>query len=127
MKNNKGQSLIDVIFSIGIVVLVLTGVIVLVVSTAKIKRITFDRQKAVELSQSLIENKILEIKNDPLSFWNGAVALNGTSSPAVTQGVYSYTIAYSSCTATSCNITFNLTWGDNQSLSVNRFFTRQGI
>ncbi len=72
MKKNKGQSLIDVIFSMGIVVLVLTGVVILIVSTAKVKRLAFERQKAVELSQLLMENKVLEMEYDPLIFWNTA-------------------------------------------------------
>jgi len=129
MKNKKGQSLIDVIFSMGIVVLVLTGVIVLVVSTAKVKRLAFERQKAIELSQLLIENKVLESKNDQINFWNGGYS--NDDKPVSDFGEFSgyqYTInSNPSCNDQSCNLTFTINWGDSQSLSVERLFLRKGI
>lgn len=130
MKNNKGQSLVDVIFSMGIVVLVLTGVIILVVSTAKVKRLAFERQKAVELSQLLIEYKILESKNDPSGFWNdGSYGIN--TKPVSDFGSdfsgYSYTINHDiGCNNQSCKMIFTINWSD-QSLLVERFFSRKGI
>lgn len=130
MNNNKGQSLIDVVFSIGIVVLVLTGVVVLVVSTAKIKRVTFERQKAVELSQLLIEKQILDIKNDTLGFWDGAKnnSINNQGSNIGSGFIdYNYDIVYSDCNNQSCNVIFTVKWGDLQELSVERFFLRRGI
>ena len=45
MKNKKGQSLLEVIFSIGVVVLVLAGVAILVVNTTKAKRISWKEKK----------------------------------------------------------------------------------
>ena len=130
MKNNKGQSLIDVVFSIGIIVLVLTGVVVLVVSTAKIKRITLERQKAVELSQLLIEKQILDIKNDTLGFWDGTKT-NSTNNQGFSIGSgfinYSYDIVYSGCNNQACNVIFTVKWGDLQELSVERLFLRRGI
>ena len=130
MNNNKGQSLIDIIFSIGIITLVLTGVVVLVVSTARVKRMAFERQKAIELSQLLIENKILESKNDQTVFWNGGY---GDDSKPVTDfgdfSNYQYTIDPDpSCNNTSCNLTFTVRWeGADQSLSVSRLFLKKGI
>jgi len=128
MKNNKGQSLIDVIFSMGIVVLVLTGVIILVVSTAKVKRMAFERQKAVELSQLLIENKVLESKNDQTVFWNGSKTNQSNQSyvGAVFDG-YLYDVEYEDCGSISCKIIFTVKWGDNQNLKVERLFLRKGI
>ncbi|MDD2483193.1 MAG: hypothetical protein PHE32_01630 [Candidatus Shapirobacteria bacterium] len=128
MNNKKGQSLIDVIFSMGIVVLVLTGIIVLVVNTAKVKRLAFERQKAVELSQLLIEYKILESKSDSFSFWNGgSYGINNKDFGSDFSG-YSYTINHDSgCNDQNCKITFTINWGDGQSLSVERLFLRKGI
>jgi hypothetical protein len=127
MKNNKGQSLIDVIFSIGIVVLVLTGIVVLVVSTAKVKRMAFERQKAVELSQLLIEGKILETKNNV--FWSETTPYRvdfGSTNPNFSD--YTYDVGYSGCNnIQTCNIIFTVRWGDSQKLSVERLFSRQGI
>ena len=133
MKNKKGQSLVDVIFSIGIIVLVLTGVVVLVVSTAKIKRINSQRQKAVELSQLLIEDKISEIKDDPSTFWNSAEDHVFNSENAGNFGEdfvgYTYVLEQKNCNDhNSCDIIFNISWEDGtQSLSVKRLFLKNGI
>ena len=132
MKNNKGQSLIDIIFSVGIVVLVLTGVIALVVSTTKLKKISLERQKAVELSQLLIDDQILKIKNDRPGFWD-EIKLNKLYQLGTNFGEefssYEYNINYQNgnCGTQECNIIFVINWGDGQSLSVERFFTRKGI
>ncbi|MDD4784935.1 MAG: hypothetical protein PHH12_00550 [Candidatus Shapirobacteria bacterium] len=123
----EGQSLIDVIFSIGIVILVLTGVVALVVNIAKVKRMTYERQKGVELSQLLIENKILESKNNLVAFWNGGYS--DDSKPVTDFGDfsgYSYNIVADGCSSQKCNLIFNVQWAD-QSLSVERLFLRQGI
>jgi hypothetical protein len=128
MKHNKGQSIVDMIFSIGIITLVLTGVVVLIVSTAKLKRISLERQKAVELSQLLIEKKTLYIKENKSDFWDNISSLpdeinsNDSNFPG-----YSYDVVYSGCNSTSCKVVFTVKWGDNQSLSVEKFFSKQGI
>ena len=130
MKNNKGQSLIDVIFSMGIIVLVLTGVVILVVSTAKVKRLAFERQKAIELSQLLIENKVLESKNDQTTFWNGGYSNDDKSvSDFGDFSGYQYSINPNpSCNNQSCNLIFTVKWeGVGKSLSVERLFLRKGI
>lgn len=129
MKNKKGQSLIDVIFSIAMVVLVLTGVVVLIVSTAKVKRVAFERSRAIELSQKIIDAEVKKVKDDPLSYWSSAKNdFNGTDSDFPG---YDYRIQYD-CDivggpSDNCSIIFNINWGDNQSLSVERFFSRRGI
>lgn len=126
MNNKKGQSLIDVVFSIGILALVLVGVMMLVVSTTKAKIMTSERQKAIQLSQLLIENKVVEVKNDMLSFWNsehvGGVGVTKTDFSG-----YLYDVEYSDCDSDSCKIIFTVKWGDSQSLSVERLFLRQGL
>lgn len=123
MKNKKGQSLIEIVFSIGIVVLVMTGAAILVVNTTKAKTMTLERQKAVEVSQKLIENKISSIKNNPLAFWDG----NHDEENGYLDD-YNYKIEYN-CNPDkkSCNIFFTVNWGNNQSLKVERFFSRGGI
>jgi len=129
MKNKKGQSLIEIVFSIGVVTLVLTGVVTLVINTANSNRVLSEREKAVELSQVLIENKVLEIKNDPLTFWNSANSLDGITEVNKTiDGFtgYLYDVEYKSCNNNSCNIVFSVRWGNSQTLSVERFFSRIG-
>jgi len=129
MKNNKGQSLVDVIFSVGILSLVLTGVVTLVVTTAKVKRMTFERQKATELSQLLIEDKILESKNNFFDFWEGNYG--DDSKPVSSYGDFSgyeYSIETDNCDNQKCNLKFEIRWSEGQqSLSVERLFLRQGI
>lgn len=127
VERESGQSLIDVIFSIGIVVLVLTGVVTLVVNITKVKTMAYERQRAIELSQLLIEDKLLESKNNLLVFWNGGYA--DDSKPVTAFGDfsgYSYSIVPYDCDRSKCNLVFTIEWAD-QSLSVERFFLRQGI
>lgn len=130
MTNKKGQSVIEIVFSVGIIVLVLTGVVVLVVSTASAKRKTAEREKAVELSQKLIEDKVLEIKKDPLNFWNGTKQ-NQTNQTDGDFNRYSYDVQYGDdsrvCNDKNCVVIFTVKWGDFQTLSVERLFSREGL
>lgn len=132
MKNKKGLSIIDVIFSMGIVVLVLTGVIILIVNTASARRAAYERQKAVEFSQLLIETKVLEIKNDPVNFWNNLSNLsdqenkNAESINSNFSG-YLYNVEYKNCVTSNCTIIFTVKWGDSQELKVERLFLRKGV
>ncbi len=126
MKNKRGQSLIDVVFSIGILSLVLVGVMMLVVGTAKAKIMASERQKAIQLSQLLIETKVVEVKNDMLTFWNSGHENKINQSEIGFDG-YLYDVRYESCDTYSCKIIFTVKWGDNQSLSVERLFSRQGL
>ncbi len=119
----NGQSLIDVIFSIGILVLVLTGVLVLIVSTAKLKTIDSKRSKAVEMSQRLIEQEIKKAKDNPSLFWTFPKLPYSAST-----GGYNYVINYD-CNSdkSKCNGVFTISWGDGESLSVERLFLKTGI
>lgn len=130
MENKKGQSLIDVVFSLTILILVLTGVIVLIVSTTKAKTLVSERKKATEFSQKKIENEIEFIKNNTLAFWSNPENTPNTQDSVNFPG-YTSVITYN-CTINgnandNCNVIFTVNWGDNQTLSVTRFFTRQGI
>ncbi len=129
MKNKKGQSLIDVVFSIGIVVLVLTGVVVLIVSTAKVKGLAFEREKAVQLSQKIIDAEVKKTKDDPSGFWT--LPKDDISSTDSDFPGYSYDVDYvcviTGISSDKCDVTFTVNWGDNQTLSVKRLFSRQGI
>jgi len=129
MNNKKGQSLVDVVFSIGILSLVLVGVMMLVVGTAKAKMAASERQKAIQLSQLLIENKVVEIKNGFLVFWNAPSHNDtiGQTNVAFTGYFYDTTYDNSCNNNSSCKIIFTVRWGDSQSLAVERLFLRQGL
>lgn len=66
----KGQGIVEVVFSIGIVLLILSGVVILMVNTFGAKNKGFDRKKATQLAQVVIEEKVAERNNETESFWN---------------------------------------------------------
>ena len=130
MKNKKGQSLIEIVFSICIVILVLTGVAVLTVSTNKAKTLSSEREKAIELSQLLIENKLSDIKINGSNFWSGIGRENKMNQSYQGFDGYSYDVQYGDsgriCNDKNCVVIFTVKWGDNQSLSVERLFSKIG-
>lgn len=127
MKNNKGQSLMDVIFSITTVVLVLTGIVALAVNTSKTRRVIFERQKATELAQKIIEREVNSVKNDTSGFWETKKTNTQSSSVDDFPG-YIYGVVYSyGADGNSCNVKIIVNWGVGQSLSVQRFFSKKGL
>lgn len=66
----KGQGIVEVVFSIGIVLLILSGVVILMVNTFGAKNKGFDRKKATQLAQMIIEEKVAERDNETETFWN---------------------------------------------------------
>ena len=74
-----------------------------------------ERKKMVELSQLLIENKILEIKKDPLAFWDVASSLDPTIIESKQAGEintnfngYQYDVSYKECGVNQCTINFKI-------------------
>jgi len=131
IKNNKGQSLIEVILSIGVVVLVITGIIVLMVTTAGIKNNSFDRKKATQMAGTILENLTKNKNEDPGLFWRLSNVNNGTISdyPGFTYNV-GFTVVndVGVCTdtgSTRCaNAEVTVLWKDNKAVNVSRFFLR---
>lgn len=73
MKTDKktiGQSIIEVVFAVGVIGLVLTGVISLVVKSVNSNSKTMTRDKAVELANIVMEGLVAKQKNSPATFWN---------------------------------------------------------
>ena len=66
----KGQGIVEVVFSVGVVLLILSGVVILIVNTFGAKNKGFDRKKATQLAQMIIEEKVAERNNETESFWN---------------------------------------------------------
>ena len=133
----KGQGLIEAVYSMGILGLVLTGVVVLFLMTVASKKTEFDRKKATELSSLVLEELVDSSKNDKSNFW----ILNGTqnSTKSGFDGyVYSvgFTNVYNDSDYPNCgvgvtdcaNAIVKIDWqGKNpQSMSVSRFFTKNG-
>ena len=70
MKNQKGQSIVELVFAIGVVAMVMTGVVVLLVNSFGARNKSFDRKKAVELAEIVTEDLIDWSKNDFEAFWD---------------------------------------------------------
>jgi len=129
--NNKGQSLVEVIMSIGVVVLVITGVIVLIVATVGIKNNSFDRKKATQMAGVVLENLTKKKNEDPESFWQLSSTSNGTVAnfPGFTYNV-GFTVVNDvgvcvDAGSTRCaNAEVTVLWKDNKAVNVNRFFLR---
>lgn len=68
-KEEKGQSLVELIFSVGIIVLVLTGVVVLVSNVLGARTKALTRKKATELATLVVEDLVNKSKNSPDIFW----------------------------------------------------------
>jgi len=122
MKNNKGQSLIEVLFSITVVVLVLTGVVSLMVKVLSVRGEASLRKKASDLSTIVIENKIKEKDNTPDSFWNNPISL--TDQTMVGFEGLSYDVGKTNV-GQDLNMVVTVRWAD-QSLTIQRYFSKKG-
>ena len=77
MKTGKqGQSLFEVVFAVGVIILVLTGVVALAVNSMGSRTRGYERKRASELGTKVIEGLIKEKNEDPLKFWKLAGAAN---------------------------------------------------
>jgi hypothetical protein len=129
MTKQRGQSLVEVIFSVGVLVMVITAVISLIVKTTGIKSMEFQRKKASEMSEMVIE-VLVESKKNNADFW----LLNDITSPQTIDGYdgYSYVVDFSLNTEGNCSDTeiecadaiVTISWENGQTFTVNRFFSK---
>lgn len=68
--SQKGQSIVELVFAIGVVALVMTGVVILLVNSLGARNKSFDRKKAVELAEIVTEDLVNWSKNDFAAFWD---------------------------------------------------------
>jgi len=131
----KGQGLIEVIYAIGILGLVMTGVVILILMAITNNKNDYDRKKAVELGTRVIEDMVDKNKNDVNNFWN----FNSISNLSVTgydNFVYSIgftnisnDVRYPNCGVgvTDCvevNVRVDWMGKEKQSVYFNRFFSK---
>ena len=133
----KGQGTIEAIYSIGILGMVLTGVVILILMTITNKKNDFDRKKATELGTMVMEEQISSSKNDSNNFWN-LTNIAGKTKPEFVGYVYSIgysnissNASYPNCGVTGVNcaeVVVKIDWqGKNpQSIFFNRFFSKNG-
>jgi hypothetical protein len=135
-----GQSLIEVIFSVGVIVLVLTAVISLMISSLHSRTTGYDRKKADEMGQKVVEQLVEEKDQDPADFWDVGssfwTANNGISQTMGGYDGYNYVIGFIPVTniGTSCppspiicaNATINVGYSGNNGDNVifTRFFSK---
>ena len=131
---NKGQSLVELVFSIAVIVLVLSGVVVLVINVLGSRTKAFDRKRATRLAELVTEQLVDQKENDPVIFWQLSPIINMTNSSTDYQG-YTYSVGFTNVVGGSCGVgitdcaeaVLSIGWSGktNQVLIFNRFFTRK--
>ncbi len=130
----KGQSLIEVVFSIGMVALVISGVVFLILATLGSRTKSYDRKKAVEIAQNVIEGMVQTKNDDGTSFWNlNSAYWVGLGTSQVSNN-YFYSVTVSQYSSNGCSalrvecINANVTvgWNNGQKIeNFTRFFSRK--
>jgi len=133
----KGQGIIEAVYSIGVLGMILTGAIILIIMSAASKKNDFDRKKAAEMGNIVIEELIASSRNDQNSFWE---LNNRTGVTKPNFDGYSYSVEYTNISAdsdypncgvgvTNCaeaRVVVNWEGKNPQSMTFNRFFTKNG-
>jgi len=124
IKNKEsGQSMIEMVFAITIVALVITGVVVLIVTSIGAKNRSFSRKKAMEMAEVVMEDLVDQKRNNSVVFWEKNSKIGQTLPNFLG---YSYDIGYSGmdCNNGDCMMaTVTVNWGDSQNVSINKFFS----
>jgi hypothetical protein len=123
----KGQGIVEVVFSIGVVLLILSGVVILMVNTFGAKNKGFDRKKATQLAQMIIEETVAERDNNPETFWSNIE--NGVKEERLTKedgfAGYFYNVTYIKIDDDSGRVEVDV-WmdGRDEKVTFERFFGR---
>ncbi len=135
----QAQALIESVVAIGILALVMTAAVALIVMSTANRQTSFDRRKANELANKVVEDFVDRSQNNPILFWNyqesAQTGLSNSSFPGYVYTVDFDTITqsatYPNCgtgTPRQCTeLMVKVDWpGKNpQSLTVRRFFSRK--
>ncbi len=125
MKTEKGLSIIEIIFSVGVTVLVITGVVSLMVKSTGVKTDALQRKKATVVAQKVMEGLVDQKNNDRDNFWK-LTPISDTIEN------YSYTVGFSGVTDDDCTDTEPWTcvyavvrvgWSGGETVEVKRFFS----
>ena len=119
-----GQSLIEIVFSIGIIALVVTASVILIVNAMGAKNNGFERKKATEMAEIVMEDLVSQKRNDSNNFWS-LTTKAGETLPTFTG--YNYSIGYNTdgISCSDCvNTAVTINWGNDQILTVSRFFSK---
>jgi len=129
----KGQSLVEMVFAVGIVVLVLSGVVVLMLNSVGARTRSFERSQATRMATLVIEDLANKEKNDANGFWQLSEETDRTM---IGFEGYTYSVGYSVVDdVTGCQ-GVGVTWcaeavvqvgwsgASNFQFSLKRFFSR---
>ena len=128
-KYNRGQSLIDLIFSVGIIILVLSGVVVLMVSTISVKTKGYDRKTAFRMADSVMERMVKVKADDPVGFFGKTTYAVSDGSMAEFSG-FLYSISFDDYNSTGCPtcvmVTVEAKWSEStdQVIKLTRVFSK---
>ena len=98
----KGQGMVELIVAVGLIILVLSGAVFLMVNSINAKTKGFDRKKATELAQLIIERQVSRKNTDPATFFESTSVENQTETGF---NGYTYSINYNydgACSDHSC-------------------------
>lgn len=129
--------MVEAIYSVGIIGLILTGVIVLILMTISNRINDFDRKKASDLGAILVERQIYNSKYNTAEFWKFNNIINETETDF---NGFKYSIGFTNIFANSdypncgigvtdcAEVVIKVDWqGKNsQTMWFNRFFTKNG-
>ena len=131
MKSQRGQGLIEIIFAVGVLVVVITAVVSLITKTTGLKTLSAQRKVANEMGNVVVEILIDKKNNDSANFWQ----LADITTPQTVAGYdgYQYTVDFMPVNSGNCSSTTNecanalitISWGKNQTLIINRFFSKK--
>lgn len=135
-KNNRGQSLVEVVVGVGIMALTLSGVVALMVFSMGARSKGIDRKKASEVAARVSEGLVEQRNGSPAEFWSDSnfseqrKTLDGVGYVATFERKTSPTDPGCSSVAeppTCVNVRIGVTWGDPtspQRYEIVRYFTR---
>ena len=135
MKKNRGQSIVELIFSIVLVGLVLTGVVSLIVKSSGGQTDSGLRDKAVNLSKLVMERIVADSKDSTSGFWSRSGNLVNSQSEDGYPG-YLYAVNYTVDNLGNCDsstdgrvrcitVTVTVGWqGGEEDVTFSRFFSR---
>ena len=134
-KGMKGQSLVELIFAIGVAGLVLTGAVVLILNTLGSQSKKFDHKRASDLASLVMEEVVASKNNSPLTFWVSDYEL--VNQPKDGYPGYNYDLSYrrlDSADEPRCrddiincaNVRISVTWlsDSTKQVEMSRFFYR---
>ncbi len=123
-RTKLGQSMVEIVFSIGVIGLVVTGAVFLVTNSVGVKNRSFERKKAAEMSEVVVESLINQKLNNSSDFWNLSV-ISGETLPSFDG--YNYSVDYNSegLSCSDCtNAIIKINWGDEKVFETVRFFSK---